>query len=258
MLLIVTRPLAQATAWVHQLQALGTRAQALPLIEIAPVADTAAVIGAWQGLGASDLAMFVSANAVTQFFALRPAALAWPEATLAAATGPGTSAALRAAGVPAHQIVEPPASEGAFDSEALWLRLRHRDWQGRRARIVRGEDGRNWLADQLQARGAMVEFVAAYRRLPPLLDSAATALLQHALEQPQSHLWLFSSSQAVAHLGALAPGADWSRSHALASHPRIAQAARALGLVQVGDVAPDPAAVAQRAAAWPSIQSAAQ
>jgi uroporphyrinogen-III synthase len=42
-------------------------------------------------------------------------------------------------------------------------------------------------------------------------------------------VWLFSSSEAVAHLRSLAPGQSWSRACALATHPRIAQAARAAG-----------------------------
>ncbi|MDQ3273162.1 MAG: uroporphyrinogen-III synthase, partial [Pseudomonadota bacterium] len=38
-------------------------------------------------------------------------------------------------------------------------------------------------------------------------------------------VWLFSSSEAVGHL----PPGDWSQGRALATHPRIAEAARAAG-----------------------------
>ena len=69
---------------------------------------------------------------------------------------------------------------------------------------------------------------------------------------PESHLWLFSSSEAVANLQALAPAADWSRSAALASHPRIAQAARAAGFGRVDLTAPVPAAVVALLEAWPA------
>jgi uroporphyrinogen-III synthase len=55
---------------------------------------------------------------------------------------------------------------------------------------------------------------------------------------------VFSSSEAVGHLQALAPCADWSASRALASHPRIVQAAQALGFGRVDRVAPDPQVVA--------------
>ena len=50
--------------------------------------------------------------------------------------------------------------------------------------------------------------------------------MQAALARPAEHRWLFSSSEAVGQLRRLAPQADWGRSKALASHPRIAQAAK--------------------------------
>jgi len=258
--LIVTRPAAQAADWVRALQALGQDAVALPLLDIAPVEDPAPLHAAWRALPGADFVMFVSANAVLHFFAQAPAGLAWPQGLRAGCTGPGTSAALRGAGVPAGAIVEPTPGS-SFDSESLWALLAHEDWAGRRALVVRGEEGRDWLADTLRARGATVDFVAAYRRCAPVLDAAAQALLARALATPAAHLWLLSSSEAVAHLRPLAPGADWSTSSALASHPRIAQTARELGFGQVVLTAPSPAAVAATAAALaagPSIQSAAQ
>lgn len=258
MLLIVTRPAAQAAAWVQQLQALGHDAQALPLIEIGAVADPAPVREAWRGLHGQDLVMFVSANAVAHFFALAPAGLAWPQGLRAACTGPGTAAALRVAGVPPACVVEPPADAGNFDSEALWSLLAPQDWAGRQVLVVRGEDGRDWLADTLRGRGAAIDFVTAYRRCAPRPDAAGQALLAQALAAPASHLWLFSSSQAVGHLRALSPLADWSRSLALATHPRIAQAARDTGFRQVLLSAPSVAAVAALAAQGPSIQLQAQ
>ena len=71
------------------------------------------------------------------------------------------------------------------------------------------------------------------------------AVLQRALADPAACCWLFSSSEAVGHLPALAPQADWSRSRALATHPRIAEAAHRLGIVKVAQVAPSPQAVAE-------------
>lgn len=260
MLVIVTRPPAQAAAWVRALHQLGQAAQALPLIEIAPVLDAAPVRAAWQRLADFGLVVFVSANAVEHFFALGPPGAAWPAGVLAGSTGPGTSATLRAAGVREADIAEPAADAPSYDSEALWARLHGIEWSGRGALVVRGEDGRDWLADTLRERGARVSFVAAYQRQPPRPDAAAQALLIRAQAEPAAHVWLFSSSQAVAHLQALAPAADWSHSQAMASHPRIAQAARAAGFGQVALAMPSPEAVQQQVAQWPqakpSIQSA--
>jgi uroporphyrinogen-III synthase len=247
MRIIVTRPAAQALPWVAQLQALGVDAVALPLIAIAPVDDPAPVRDAWAGLPRHALVMFVSANAVAHFFAQQPAGVRWPDGVLAGSTGPGTSGALRAAGVPPALIAEPAADAPRFDSEALWTRLAGLGWAGRRALVVRGESGRDWFADTLRHHGAQVDFVAAYRRLPPRPDAAERALLAAALAAPGAHLWHFSSSEAVGRLGEIAAAADWARSLALASHPRIAQAARALGFGRVEPVAVTAEAVAAAA-----------
>jgi uroporphyrinogen-III synthase len=262
--LIVTRPAAQAGGWVDRLRTLGQQAQSLPLIEIAPLADAAPVRAAWQTLGERALVVFVSANAVQQFFAHAPTAPtaptapitpAWPAGVLAGSTGPGTSAALLACGVPAPQLVQPAADAAGFDSEALWARLESLAWAGRRVLVVRGEEGRDWLADTLRARGAEVDFVAAYGRRAPQPDASGLALLRQAQASPGAHLWLFSSSEAVRHLCALAPGADWSRSPALASHPRIAQAAREAGFRPVALVPPNPEAVAAWVAQAPPAEA---
>lgn len=242
MRLIVTRPAGQAQAWLQALQALKVEACSLPLLGIEPVTETAPLQADWRELHVLSLVMFVSANAVNCFFAARPAGVVWPPSLAAASTGPGTTAALRAAGL--NRIEQPAPEEGQFDSEALWRQLSAQSWSGRRVLIVRGEEGRNWLADTLRQAGAEVSMRVAYRRVAPRLSADEQLLLQEALARPAEHRWLFSSSEAVGQLRLLAPGASWRASTALASHPRIAQAARDLGFGRVDVVAPDPQAVA--------------
>lgn len=243
MRVIVTRPAAQAQAWVPRLQALGVDAVSLPLLGIEPAPDADAVRAAWAQVPGAALVMFVSANAVSHFFGLRPAGDGWPAGTLAGSTGPGTSAALRQAGVPDEQIAEPDAA-GPFDTEALWLRIADRGWDGQRVLLVRGEGGRDWLADQLRAAGAQVAFVAAYRRVAPDLGGSMSALVQAALQHPADHCWHFSSSEAILHLRNAWAGADWTASLALATHARIADAARRAGFGRVCTVGVHPADVA--------------
>ena len=255
---LITRPQPQAGEWVARLQLLGCAASALPLLGISDAADPVPVRAGWQRIarraqgGEAMLAMvmFVSPIAVERFFALRPAGQAWPADLLACGTGPGTRAALMKAGVPESLLRTPAASGRQFDSEALWAMLQPElNWAGSEALIVRGEDGRDWLADTLRHQGAEPHFVEAYRRTAPVLSEADQTLLLQALAQPGRYGWLFSSSEAVAQLTALAPQADWSRSRALVTHPRIAEAARRLGMAQVRLVSPSPDAVA--AAEWP-------
>jgi len=153
---------------------------------------------------------------------------------------------LRTAGVPEALIVAPPAQSAQFDSEALWAVLEpRRPWGGARVAIVRGDGGRDWLATRLRAADARVEFIQSYARRAPVLNANEQLLLQQALADPARFAWLLSSSEAVDHLQALAPAADWSTSVALASHPRIAESARHHGFGQVIEVRPTPEAVAE-------------
>jgi len=249
---LVTRAQPQADRQVQALHGLGVQAVALPLLDIGPAPAPDAVRAAWTTLAARHLVMFVSANAVQRFFALRPPAVpGWPAGVRAAAPGRGTVAALRAAGVPASACVSPAEDAAQSDSEALWDVLRHEGWQGRDVLVVRGEDGRDWLADTLRAQGAQVQCLAAYTLAAPSLAPAAAAALAAARAEPARHLWLLASRQAVAQLPALAPGAGWQGAHALASHPRIAAAARAAGFGHVAEVPADAAAVAAWVRAHP-------
>jgi len=250
--LLVTRPQPQADEWAAALRERGVPGHALPLIAIAPVAD-AAVKAAWDTLAAHRMLVFVSPNCVQSFFALRPSGMPWPDATWAGATGPGTAQALREDGAPPAAIVEPAHDAPQFDSEALWQRLQDQPWQGRRVLIVRGDGGRDWLAERLSERGAQVAFVQAYRRVLPVLSAPQRALLADAQATPGSHWWLFSSSQSVDHLLQLSAQSDWSSGCALATHERIAQTLRERRFGSVLSVRPTLDAVVD---AWTrSIQS---
>lgn len=233
---LVTRPAAQAAAWVERLKARGFDARALPLIAIEPVADTEALREAWHLLPQRDLAMFVSPNAVEGFFAARPAARQWPRGLRAAATGPGTVEALVTAGVPAALCVAPRAAP--FDSSALWSELQRETWSGRTALIVRGDGGRDEFAQALRAAGAKVAFAQAYSRVAPAWSDDERALAAAALAAPRTHAWLLSSAESLDHLATLLPGSDWRQSIAVASHPRIAQRARRAGFGHVLEAPP--------------------
>ena len=241
MRIVVTRPLAQAEALVSELRAAGADAVALPLIEIAAPADEQPLRDAWRTLDERALVMFVSANAV-QFFL--PPGMAWPQhrPVRAWSPGPGTARALLDAGVPPGQLDSPSEEAGQFDSEALWQIVAPQVYPGHRTLVVRGQDGpaspqgqgrghgRDWLARQLQAAGGEVDFVAVYTRHAPRWDARQQALAQAAAQD--GSVWLFSSSQAVLHLQQCLPGLPtryWQAARAVATHPRIADAARAAG-----------------------------
>jgi uroporphyrinogen-III synthase len=259
---LVTRPAVQAASWVKHLQDAGFDAAPLPLIGIDPPEDMEAVAAAWEALPGRKLVVFVSPNAAHQFFALAPDSKAWPEGTLAASPGPGTTASLLMLGIPQAQIIEPAASAAQFDSESLWEELRRIDWLDAEVSIVRAQGGREWLADKLRASGAVVSELNAYRSGPPRLNDAEHRLLVEALLKPKGHAWLFSSSQSIENLVAEVPGFDWHEMLAVTTHPRIADTARKFGCVSVIGARPELASVIeslrQLAASGgkePSIQS---
>ena len=224
---LVTRPVDDARRWTQALRERGIAAEALPLIEIAPVADTSALHAAWLEMPHCAALMFVSANAVKHFMAARPdravlQAQAW-------GTGPGTQAALQATGWPNELIRSPAPDAESFDSEALWALVQGevQGWAGRRVLIVRGADargqlaGRDWLATQLETAGVQVAQCVAYQRRAPEPTEALRQLARAALHD--GSWWLFSSSEAALNLGAWLPGEIGPQARALATHPRIAE-----------------------------------
>lgn len=248
--LLVTRPAPQAAQWVALLRERRVDAEALPLIAIAPVPDAAPLNAEWQALGRRRLLVFVSPNAVERFFAARPEGVAWPAGLVAGAPGPGSLAALLAQGVPAEAVVEPAAAAAQFDSESLWQQLQRRDWRGASVLMVRGDGGRQWLAERLSEAGAQVDFLCAYHRVPAVLDAGGRQLLQRAFEQPQRHAWLFSSSEAIDHLqaasgrgGGVLDG-QLRSSCAVTTHPAIGERARRAGFGRVESCRPTPDSVA--------------
>ena len=244
---IVTRPAGQALGWTQALRQAGLDALSLPLIAINPPADATAMQAAWNGMAEFDAVMFVSANAVQYFFQAKPQGLSVFASgsalkARAYATGPGTVAALQACGAAPDWIDAPDAQAGQFDSEALWEVIQSRVQPGFRLLIARGTlaaapadstdmlpqgAGRDWFAAQVEHAGGQVEFVVTYQRSAPLLSMNALALTQVASRD--GSVWLFSSSEAVANLQQTCPGQDWAHGVAIATHPRIAQAAREAG-----------------------------
>ena len=231
MRVVLTRPAQDAARWTSGLASRGHDVIGLPLIDIVPLATTQALREAWAALHDYQAAMFVSANAVLHFRAAGDGP--WPRSTQAWATGPGTAAALRDAQVPDALLLQPAADAAQLDSEALWHRVGpqvRRDW---RVLVVRGAGqdggaaGRDWLVRELQSVGASVDQLPAYERTCPHWSDAERATARRAAGD--GSVWVFSSSQAIANLQALLPGQDWSSARALATHPRIAQAARDAG-----------------------------
>jgi uroporphyrinogen-III synthase len=249
--IIVTRPRLEADVWVKQLRALHLDAVALPLIHIGAPANNSDVAKAWESLDQYSAVMFVSSNAVRYFYssnmtlagvfidytAIKNTVKSEAKAAKPRmwATGPGTRDALLAQSVPSDLIDSPDFDAAQFDSETLWDMVKSQVKLTDKVLIVRGSsqglmNGRPWLADQLTAAGVQVDTVISYERSAPVFDAAELALVRQA--STDQSIWLLSSSEAVANLRKVAgldSGLNWSNAKAIATHPRIARAARDAG-----------------------------
>ncbi len=164
---VVTRPANQAAHLSALLEAAGARVFRFPAIAIVPPRDTDRLEAVLDRLPQFQIAVFVSANAVDwgerylDMFGGLPASLK------VAAVGRGTASALQERGL-APDLV--PADR--YDSEALLAlpEFQESAVSGQRVLILRGEGGRELLADTLYARGAEVEYAEVYRRVRPGID----------------------------------------------------------------------------------------
>lgn len=126
-----------------------------------------------------------------------------------------------------------PAS--GFDSEAVLAlpEFAENAVRGKRVLVLRGDGGRDLLAETLRARGATVEYLSCYRRSCPVTDPEP--LLQPARDGRLDALVL-TSSEGVRNLRTLV-GEEGVRLLAgvpvFASHPRIAAQSRDCGLDRV-------------------------
>ena len=233
---VITRPLAQAGALAAQVAALGREAVLLPLLEISPLPDQDALRQTMAQLGQYAMVAFVSPNAIDA--ALQHVS-AWPAQVALAVLGDGSRAQLAQHGITsANATIFSPQDSARSDSENLLQSLDLAALKGKRVLIVRGESGRELMADGLRAAGAIVTTVAAYRRRVPVLTDALAQQLTRLLEGEND--WIITSSEAlrgllalVNQLGGESAVAKMQQQRLIVPHARIAETAIALGLTQL-------------------------
>ena len=140
-----------------------------------------------------DIVIFVSPNAVS--FGLDHIGNA-----AIAAIGPATAAAIEAAGR-AVDIV----SASGYNSEHLLAEPPLKNVSGKTVRIIRGQRGRELLADTLRSRGATVDFLAVYERSVPEYSDAEIARLETALAAENVDFTTVMSAESLRNLVALLP-----------------------------------------------------
>lgn len=169
--ILVTRPHHQAEGQAERLSGLGLQPVLLPLLEIIPTDESSSAYPLLKSrildLDLYHHVIFISANAVQfgmdlidQYWPQLPVGIEW------LAIGQQTAARLSHYGISAT----PP--EQGYDSEALLRLPSLQTLTDQRILIMRGAGGRELLGEQLQARGARVDYADLYQRTAPDYTSA--------------------------------------------------------------------------------------
>lgn len=233
---VITRPLAQAMPLAQRVAAIGREAVVFPLLDIQALPDQAQLRSALQDLSACAMVAFVSPNAIDAAFALRSA---WPSDVAIAVMGEGSRRALAAYGVTsANANIISPSDPERTDSQTLLEALDLDALRGKRVLVIRGESGRELLADALRVQGVDVMQVAAYRRSAPVLDQARQGQLLRLLDVQGD--WIITSSEALRILLQLVREVagdngvvKMQQQCLVVPHVRISETARALGFVNI-------------------------
>ncbi|MES2933461.1 MAG: uroporphyrinogen-III synthase [Pseudomonadota bacterium] len=233
---VITRPLAQSTLLANRVHALGHPVVVLPLLEITPLLDSSALNLALNDLSSYVMVAFVSPNAVDAVFSRLAK---WPDGLAIAVMGEGSRQALAAYGITdTCATILSPSDPERTDSETLLQVLDLAYLREKKVLIVRGESGRELLADALRSHRVEVTQLAAYRRSAPKLDDALRAQLSSLLETQSD--WIVTSSEAlrilisvVTELGLEQGVEKIQRQRMIVPHIRIAETARAMGFCHV-------------------------
>jgi uroporphyrinogen-III synthase len=195
---------------------------------------------ALQNLHRFALVVFVSPNAIDAVFKrLKFLGLIWPQALSLGVMGAASRQALADQGLHAdNATIFSPQNKERTDSETLYQELDLDALKGQSVLIVRGESGRDFLADRLQENGTKVAQVSAYRRLVPVLTKERQDQLIDLLSGQND--WVITSSEVLKTLLSwcaqlVMPEAvvKMQQQRLFVPHFRIAEVAKELGFQSV-------------------------
>ena len=229
--LLLTRPAEESHALAATLAAQGVFSSSLPLLAIEALPEAVEQQVVLQQLAGYAAVIVISKPAARLLCQRLPQGWSPPAGQHWLAVGAATAQVLgeRVANVSWPATAED--SEGLLQMPALQNALQAAE---PRVLIVKGEGGREWLAQHLRARGVSVDYLCLYRRtLPHYPPGAVLARVQ----DEQLNGLLISSGQGLEHLLRLAAD-DWPLlAHLTLFVPsaRVAALARAAGAQRVVD-----------------------
>ena len=209
---LVTRPRIQAAELVDAIERHGGSAFCYPVLEIVPL-DPHEVHAAASAQPRPDIVIFVSRNAVEH-------GIAHTDGALIAVIGPATAQAVRDAG----RVVDIQPAAGS-DSEHLLAEAALQDVAGKKIRIIRGNQGRELLAEELRSRGASVDYLSVYERRLPTVDPDMMAELERRWRQGDINVITVMSVESLTNLSKILP--EWCAAQ-VASTPLVTPSGRVL------------------------------
>ena len=230
--LLLTRPVEECVALAAALSELDIHSASVPLLAIEPLAETAEQRATMLELDRYCAVVVVSKPAAR--LSLELLERYWPQPPLGQvwfSVGAATGTILEGFGL---DVSWPSTGD---DSEALLAlpRLKEAlDVADPRVLILRGEGGREHIAETLRRRGVQVDRLELYRRYLP--DYPPGTLLE-TLRSERLNAVVVSSGQGLLSLHELA-GADWPALRELplfVPSPRVAEMAATLGARRILD-----------------------
>lgn len=226
---LLTRPAEESKALAASLSDAGIFSSSLPLLDIEPLPVTPDQQAVFRDLGRYCAVIVVSKPAAR--LALKQLNQVWPGLPWFS-VGAATAQVLTDHGLNVHYPQTGDDSEALLQLPALGEAIAARP--GARVLILRGEGGRELLAERLREQGASVDYLELYRRFLPAYDAG---VLMQRIRLERLNGLVVSSGQGFLHLQALA-GTDWPEVAQLplfVPSPRVAEMARAAGAEKVVD-----------------------
>lgn len=236
--IVVTRPPGQAEGLCRLIEDAGGLAIRLPVLEITATENNAAAIPLLSSIANFHIVIFISRNAAVYAERLSPGLMSRLEEVEVYAVGAGTG----------QQILDMTAGKANVTStgtgggsEALLELdgLQPDHLQGRKVLIIRGEGGRELLAQTLTQRGAEVVYAEVYRRARPAADPQLIKKIWQA-ERPDAIV--ITSGEGLQNLIDMTDPADQNillHTPLVVLSTRLQTLAQTLGFTSAPEVAPE-------------------
>jgi uroporphyrinogen-III synthase len=229
--LLLTRPAEESQALARTLAAEGIFSSSLPLLDIQPLPVSEENRSIIYNLAAYCAVIVVSKPAAR--LGLELVDEVWPQPPMQEwfAVGAATAQILDDYGLRVFYPEQGDDSEALVALPQLQAAISGYD---PKVLIMRGEDGREWLAERLREQGVAVDYLPLYRRACPEYPAF---VLPQRVEVERLNGLVVSSGQGFEHLRELA-GDDWLQLAQLplfVPSPRVAELARDAGAQSVVD-----------------------